>query len=210
MFYLKFISICCFIGTGSFCLAQDISAVDSLLNELELEEPKQELLPDRIFITQKLFWGKKGLLRVTGIAPLTAENRETEMKIRRTMLKLHQVGGFVTLAGMIAQGFVGAKLYNHPTPQLRDTHESLGAFVNISYFSTAFLSFTAPPPLVNRKGMSSIKIHKGLAMVHFTGMILTNILANQLESNPDLKPYHRAAAYSTFAAFAAATIVIKF
>jgi hypothetical protein len=58
--------------------------------------------------------------------------------------------------------------------------------------------------------MSSIKIHKGLAMVHFTGMILTNILAGQLESNPQLKPYHRAVAYTTFAAFAAATIVIKF
>jgi len=210
MFYLKLISICCFIGTGSFCLAQDLSAADSLLNDLELEEAKQELLPDRIFITQKLLWGKNGLLRTAGLAPLTAEHRQTEMKIRRTMLKLHQVGGFVTLAGMIAQGIVGAKLYNHPTSQLKDTHESLAGFVNISYFSTAFLSFTAPPPLVNRKGMSSIKIHKGLAMVHFTGMILTNVLANQLEGNPNLKPYHRAAAYSTFAAFAAATIVIKF
>ena len=43
-----------------------------------------------------------------------------------------------------------------------------------------------------------------------TGMIATNILAGQLEGHPELKPYHRAAAYTTFAAFAAATIVIKF
>jgi len=72
------------------------------------------------------------------------------------------------------------------------------------------LSFTAPPPLVNRKGMSSIKIHKGLAMVHLTGMIVTNILASQIYSHPEWKPYHRAAAYTTFAAFATAMIVIKF
>jgi hypothetical protein len=41
-------------------------------------------------------------------------------------------------------------------------------------------------------------------------MIATDILAAQLESNPDLKPYHRAAAFTTFGAFAASMIVIKF
>ena len=210
MITIKLFLILSFVMLSTFAFSQDPTAADSLLNDLELQEPEQELLPERIFITQKLFWGRKGLLRTTGVVPLTAENRRVEMKIRRTMLKLHQVGGFVTLAGMIAQGFVGAKLYNHPSAQLRDTHETLGSFVNISYASTALLSFTAPPPLVNRKGMSSIKIHKGLAMVHLTGMIATNILAGQINTHPELKPYHRAAAYSTFAAFAAATIVIKF
>ncbi len=209
MFNLKWIGLFAFVFSAAHVFSQDTSA-DSLLNDLELNEPKQELLPERIFITQKLLWGKKGVLRTTGLAPLTAENREVEMKIRRTMLKLHQVGGFVTLAGMIAQGFVGAKLYSHPSSSLRDTHENLGAFVNTAYTTTALLAFTAPPPLVNRKGLSTIKIHKGLAMVHLTGMIATNILAGQLEGHPELKPYHRAAAYTTFAAFAAATIVIKF
>ena len=200
------------IGLASLTMpsySQDLSA-DSLLNELEVVEPKQELLPEHIFITQKLLWGKKGLFRITNLAPLTSEQREKEMKVRRTMLKLHQVGGFVTLAGMIAQGFIGAKLYNDPSDRLRNLHESMGAFVNVSYASTALLSFTAPPPLVNRKGISTIKIHKGLAMVHLTGMIATNILAGQLEQNYKVKPYHRAAAYTTFAAFAAATVVIKF
>ncbi len=196
-----------FVSTSAW--SQDISA-DSLLDELDSIEEEQKLLPEHIFITQKLFWGEKGVLRTTKISPLNAQNRETELKIRRTMLKLHQLGGFVTLAGMIAQGIVGAKLYNNPTNDLRQLHESIGSFVNISYASTAVLSFTAPPPLVNRKGVSSIKIHKGLAMVHLTGMIVTNILAGQLENNPSLKPYHRAAAYSTFFAFAAATVVIKF
>jgi len=186
------------------------NAADSLLNELDIQEEVQPLLPDHIFITQKLLWGKKGLIRTTGLSPLTPENRQVEMRIRRTMLKLHQVGGFVTLAGMIAQGFVGAKLYANPTADLRNWHTSLATFVNISYTTTALLTFTAPPPLVNRKGISTIKIHKALAIVHLLGMIATNVLADQLEGNPDLKPYHRAAAYTTFGAFAAAAIVIKF
>jgi hypothetical protein len=199
--------IFCFLSI--LVLAQD-NASDSLLNDLSAGDQKQELLPKRIFITQRLLWGEKGLFRVTHIAPLTPEHREKEMKIRRTMLKLHQIGGFVTLAGMIGQAVVGSQLYYHPSRQLRNQHEALASFVNISYTTTALLSFTAPPPLVNRKGISSIKVHKGLAIVHLTGMILTNVLAGALEHNSDLKPYHRAAAYTTFGAYAAAIIVIKF
>ena len=146
---------------------------------------------------------------MTGLAPLTPEKRQVEMKIRRTMLKLHQAGGFITLAGMIAQGFVEGTC-----TQIQQVtfgwHTSLATFVNISYATTALLTFTAPPPLVNRKGVSSVKIHKALAMVHLLGMIATNVLADQVEDNPNLKPYHRAAAYTTFGAFAAAAIVIKF
>lgn len=209
MSHLKLSNFIIFIVLSTKVFAQENSA-DSLLNAIEAQDTTQALLPDRIFITQKLLWGKKGLLRITGIAPLTPEKRQKEMKIRRAMLKLHQAGGFITLAGMIGQGFVGAKLYNNPTPELRNLHSNLGAFVNASYATTALLSFTAPPPLINRKGMSSINIHKALAFVHLSGMIVTNVLAGQLQQHPELRPYHRAAAYSTFAAFAAATIVIKF
>jgi hypothetical protein len=106
---------------------------------------------------------------------------------------------------MIAQGIVGSKLYNHPTPSLRNTHEQLAGFVNAGYATTAGLAFFAPPPLINRKGITSIKIHKALAIVHLTGMITTNVLAEGANKN-----LHRAAAYTTFGAFAAAVIVIKF
>jgi hypothetical protein len=40
-------------------------------------------------------------------------------------------------------------------------------------------------------------------------MIATNILAGQIQSNYKLRPVHRAAAYTTFASFAAAMLVIK-
>jgi hypothetical protein len=36
------------------------------------------------------------------------------------------------------------------------------------------------------------------------------VLAGQLEQHPNLKAWHRAAAYTTFGAFAASMIVIKF
>ena len=145
---------------------------------------------------------------------LTPEKRQNELKVRRTMLVAHQIMGMATLGGMIAQGIVGAKLYNAGPSNyrsLKNTHEALAAGVNFGYFSTAALSLFAPPKMLNeRKGYSSIKLHRGLAIIHMSAMIATNILAGQLESNPNLKPYHRAAAFTAFGAFAASMIVIKF
>jgi hypothetical protein len=107
-------------------------------------------------------------------------------------------------------------LYNEPVTSshynsIKDTHEAMAALVNIGFFTTASLSLFAPPKMLNeRKGYSSIKLHKALQITSLASMIATNILASQLESNPDLKPYHRAAAYTAFGTFAAGMIVIKF
>lgn len=161
----------------------------------------QPLLPSKMIFTQQVFWGPKGLLRIMNVAPLTPEGRARELKVRRTMLVGHQIMGFVTLAGFVAQGIVGAKLYNSSGDrygQLKDTHSMLASAVNITYATTALLSLTAPPKMLSeRRGLSSIKLHKYLAVVHIAGMIATNVLSGMLESNPDVKPYHRAAAYTT-------------
>jgi hypothetical protein len=61
-----------------------------------------------------------------------------------------------------------------------------------------------------RKGLSSIKIHKYLGVLHLSTMILTNILAEPAADNPIFKPYHRAAAFTAFGSFAASIIVITF
>lgn len=189
---------------------------DSLMTDLLADSSvtSQPLLPSKMIFTQRAFWGPKGLLRVMNMAPLTPEGRAHELKIRRTMLVSHQVMGFVTLAGFIGQGIVGAQLY-HATGdryrQLLDIHSALAAGVNVSYAATALLSLTAPPKMLSeRRGYSSIKLHKYLAVAHIAGMIATNVLAGMLESNPELKPYHRVAAYSTFGAFALSIIAIKF
>lgn len=192
----------------------DTTSADQMLAGLTDSLGAQPLLPSKMLFTQRIFWGPKGLLRVTDMAPLTPEGREKELKIRRSMLVAHQVMGFVTLAGFVVQGILGAKLYNAQGDNYRrlyNAHQTAAALINVSYGATALLSLTAPPKLIaDRKGVSGIKLHKYLAIVHLTGMVATNILAGMIRHNAELKPIHRAAAYTTFGAFAASIIAIKF
>lgn len=185
---------------------------DDLLGDLmKTQDSTTELLPKKMLVTQRIFWGEKGLLRP--ISPLNTVNREKELKLRRNMLITHQVLGFTTLGGMIGQGILGSRLYNamgNDYTKLKDIHEGLGAVVNITYSTTAVMSLFAPPPLINRdKKISAIRVHKWLSIVHMSSMIATNILANKA-IDPKFKPYHRAAAYTAFASYAAAVIAIKF
>lgn len=194
---------------------KDTTATVDLLGEMNQAAPeKAKLLPEKIMFTQRIFWGEKGLMRNFNAFELTPDKRMAELKFRRTMLVTHQVLGILTLGGMVAQGIVGAKLYNASGDDymnLKNTHKALATAVEIGYFSTAAMSLFAPPKMLNeRKGYSSIKLHKGLAMIHFTGMITTMVLAGQLEQHPELRPWHRTAAYTTFGAYAASMIVIKF
>jgi hypothetical protein len=192
----------------------DASADDLLAGLSDSTQAPAELLPHKMIFTQRAFWGPRGLLRSMNMAPLTPEGRAHELKIRRTMLIAHQIGGFVTLAGFVAQGLIGAKLYNAKGQEYVDTkkwHERSATFINVTYGTTLLLSLTAPPPVVGaRKGFTSIKLHKYLAIVHLTGMIATNVLAQMIEGNRSLKPYHRAAAYTTFGAYAASVLSLTF
>ena len=189
-----------------FSIAINYSQEKEDLFSLISEEQNQiELLPERMVFTQSLLWGKNGLFRKTGIYPLNIENREKELKIRKTMLTAHQVLGYVTLASMIAQGIIGGKLYNGQD-NLYDTHKTMGNIVNVGYFTGAGLSLFAPPPLINKKvkGFNSIKAHKILATIHFSSMVATNYYKDKNKDN------HKAAAYTAFASYATAVLVIKF
>ena len=86
------------------------------------------------------------------------------------------------------------------------THKTVGNIVTASYFTGAGLSLFAPPPLVNRKveGFNSIKAHKILATIHFSGMLATNYFSKK---NTD---FHSYSAYTTFASYFAAVVVFKF
>ena len=195
---------------------------DDLLLSIQDTAKKAPLLPSRMIITQRFLWGEHGLLRATGIVPLNDLNREKELKARRAMLVTHQVLGYVTLAGMIAQGIVGQQLYNvlgnktytkgGPGKSLNSLHGELAAGVNITYFTTAAMSLFAPPPLINRKSkkISSIRMHEDLAIIHFTAMVATNVLASYARRDPTMRAYHRDAAYTAFSAFTLAMIVMKF
>jgi hypothetical protein len=195
------------------------NAADSLLNDLitKTEPSANDLLPERMLITQRMLWGHNGLYRKVGIAPktLTAGSRERELKARRNMFRIHQAVGLATAAGMLAQGIVGSRLYKpgNYTDKLKNTHEGIGTGINIGYITTALMSFAAPPPMVNRKKFDNIKLHKILSYVHLSGMIATNVLGQQINgsSNPaKMKEWHRTAAFATFGTYTAAIATIKF
>lgn len=178
---------------------------EDLFDLLNSPNESQQLLPNRMIVTQRILWGKKGLLRKTGIAKLSMEQRQKELKLRRTMLTTHQVLGYATLAAMVAQGIIGGKLYNGDY-DLYELHKNMGTVVNVGYFTTAGLSLFAPPPLINKKvkGFTSAKAHKTLATVHLSAMIATNIYKDR---NRDL---HKTAAYTAFGSYALAVLVFKF
>ena len=186
---------------------------DSLLQTLLVDEKidTQLIAPKKMLFTQQLIWGNHGILKNRyGSTQDLVERRKIDLRIRRKMLQLHQIGGFVTLGGMVAQGIIGSQLYNG-SYKLKETHERLGTAVNLSYGFTAINGLFTPPSTFKRdKKLTSIRLHKWLAIVHMSGMIATNILGTQIENNIALKPYHRAAAYTSFISLAAAMVVIKF
>jgi hypothetical protein len=186
---------------------------DSLLQTLLVDEKidSQLIAPKKMLFTQQLIWGDNGIFKNRyGSNQDLVERRKIDLRIRRKMLQLHQIGGFVTLGGMVAQGIIGSQLYNG-SYQLKETHEKLGTAINLSYGFTAINGLFTPPSTFKRdKKLTSIRLHKWLAIAHMTGMIATNILGTQIENNYSLKPYHRAAAYTSFVSLAAAMVVIKF
>ena len=209
---LLLIFISTFFAFVSLNAQNDTTKVeDDLLNSLTSDSVASvKLLPDHMLPTQRILWGNKGLMRSFNSFKLTPENRAKELKIRRTMLVIHQGLGALTSLGMMGQAVVGMKLYNGDG-SVKELHEGLAMGVNITYFTTATMSLFSPPKMLNeRKGYSSIKVHRYLAVLHLAGMITTNILADELESRPDLRKWHRAAAITTLASFVAAEIIIKF
>ncbi len=199
---IRDIIILFFLGFSSISSTQEQELFDLIVVDENATPP---LLPERMIFTQKMLWGEKGLMRKTGISPLTIQNREKELRLRRSFLKTHQILGYTTLATMIAQGIIGGKLYNGQG-DLYETHKTMGKIVNVGYFTGAALSLFSPPPLTNKKtkGFSSIKAHKILANIHFSAMVITNVVAD------DNRKAHRAAAYTAFASYATAVIVFKF
>jgi hypothetical protein len=142
--------------------------------------------------------------------PLTEEGRKEELKTRRTLLSLHQVGGYVTLTALIATIFLGEKVYGGEE-DLGKIHGAVARTAIASYFATAGLAVFTPPPLVRRAQWSTVSTHKLLATLHFTGMLLTPVFGRAVaDGDKELRDFHRASAYITTAAFAGALLVVTF
>ncbi len=188
-----------------------VQTVDSLQSETtDTTASSEPLLPKHMLPTQRLLWGEQGVLRKLEPFTLTEAHRDKELEIRSYMFTAHRYLGFATLAGMVAQGIVGQRLYNGDN-SLKGLHEGLAGAVNFGYFTTASLAFLSPPGHRDRaKGFTALNIHKYLSIVHLSSMIATNVLSGMVENNPKLKSLHRATAYTAFGSFLASTIIINF
>lgn len=195
-----------------FCMCSAVvkAQVADTLNLLEDTEEPIQLLPESMMLTPKALYGEKGFLRITGIAPLTSEGRAKELEVRRTMLVAHQLVGYGTLATTIATGVTGQMLYSGEN--IRDTHRMLAGITNLGYSITAILSVTTPPPLISKRGekWDTIDWHKTLSLVHFAGMITTNVLSRKAREGGVWKQAHRISGVVTGVAFTAGVVVIMF
>lgn len=136
------------------------------------------------FYTRAL-WGERGLVRVLNLAPKT---RAGELRLRHHMLKWHQRMGLVTFAALMAQYTTGTRLYKNPGKyydKYAELHESLGMVTYGLYISTASLSLLAPPARKYDRNWTSIRIHRYLAIVHFSSMIIQPWLAVYALEHPE-------------------------
>ena len=188
------------------------TAAQNLASMFTDTEPK--LLPDRMSFGEKFFWGKSGLFRELGIVgPLSLSERKNELKIRRTMLTAHQIAGFTTLALMWTTAYFGQRVIDG-NRRLGDTHQAFVTATILSYALTGLLAVLSPPPLIRRDEVGTVTIHKTLAWIHLTGMILTPIIGGMIRHrhsfNMKAARFHQVAGYLTTATFTAAVLVIVF
>jgi hypothetical protein len=172
------------------------------------------LLPTNISFMEKAMWGEDGFMRTSGIvSPLTPEQRQSELGIRRTMLSLHQIGGFTSLGLMMATAYFGQRTIDDTRSRsLRNDHQMFVAATIVSYSVTGLLAIFSPPPLIRRDEVSTTTIHKTLAWVHAIGMIITPIIGSQIGRQRDSQKahFHQLAGYITTATFAASMITVTF
>ena len=140
-------------------------------NDVKIENTKVDTLPQNMPLIKKVFWGESGILRNSFINP---KSRMKELKIRRNMLQLHQRIALLNLGCMMYQYNLGSTMKEHPERlDLKNTHMYLGYTSFGLYMTAAGLSILSPPGMkYSNKKFSSNKIHRYLALIHFTGMAI--------------------------------------
>jgi hypothetical protein len=212
------------LGIQASDAQQSLPQFDLRFQSLDAPEPatvdsvpgmiKPRLLPDNISFLERNLWGENGIFRTTGLVPpLTREERKNELSLRRDMLTLHQIGGFATLGLMTTAAYFGQRVIdNGRSRSLRSDHQTFVTATIISYSATALLALLSPPPLIRRDEFSTITVHKTLAWIHVSGMILTPILGSMIgrHTASHQAHIHQIAGYITTATLAAAMISVTF
>jgi hypothetical protein len=144
---------------------------------------------------------------------------QARLNRRSRMLRIHQELGLVTAASFVATLLSSAGAGGRTTSAGgRDLHAGLGVLTIGLYATTASYAIRAPKiPGTHTRG--PIRLHKALAWIHGTGMILTPVLGalafderSRGERVQGLASAHGAVAAITAAAYGAAmlSIAVKF
>tara|TARA_B100000686_G_C16659507_1_gene900100 strand:+ start:221 stop:856 length:636 start_codon:yes stop_codon:yes gene_type:complete len=145
----------------------------------------KDSIPDNMPLIKKPFWSEDGLFRRINIAP---SNRYDELLIRKDMMQWHQKLSLINLSLMGYQYYIGKKMDDNPMEykqKYESTHRDLGYTTYTIYMTSAGLSIFSPPALEYDKNLSSMKLHRYLSLIHFTGMSIQPWLGYQASNNPD-------------------------
>ncbi len=144
--------------------------------------------------------------------------QEQERLNRRShMLQMHQRLGLITAAPLIATLIASGGAGGHSTSSAtRDLHAALGSVTVGMYAWTASYAIRAPK-IEGMRTRGPIRVHKALAWVHGTGMVLTPILGamafdekSKGEKVHGVASAHGAAAWITGIAYGAAIVSVSF
>jgi hypothetical protein len=147
---------------------------------------------------------------------------QRESAQRRTLLKLHQIGGFATLATMTATVVLGQLNYmdkyggggdygTYATPHKFVAYTAAGVFA-----ATGLLAVFAPNPFDKPLRLDTATLHRGAMIVATAGMVTQIILGIATAGKEgtiaqrDLALAHQIVGYTTLAATATGYLVLTF
>ena len=154
-----------------------IIIMGSLIAQQKYDIDGEQFMP----LHTKFFWGEKGLVRKLNLAP---KSRKDELKLRVKMLQVHQRLALASLGLVAYQSNLGNQLINGDYSKL-SKHKNFSRVSWSVYMASATLSYLAPPALKYEKKVSSMKLHRWLSYVHFSGMMAIPFLGINIASSSD-------------------------
>lgn len=154
----------------------------------EILQGQSYSMPENMPVHTKILWGENGFFRKLNIAP---KSRSSELKLRVKMLQLHQKIALGTLGIFSYQSYLGNQMIKGDYLN-KSRHRILSKYVWSMYMSSAALSYFAPPAMKYNKKYDSMKIHRMLSWVHFSGMAVIPYLGYKIHKTDNLDGYNTA------------------
>ncbi|MCA1826462.1 MAG: hypothetical protein ABR567_10450 [Myxococcales bacterium] len=154
--------------------------------------------------------------------PQAQKKLEHELEVRRKMLQLHQLGGFLTLASVSTTTILGQLNYadkyggGGDSGRYYEWHKWAGFTTAFIFAATATLSVFAPSPLEKRIRFDTATVHKVSMAVAAAGMLAQIVLGPIIASKEgeisqrDWALAHQIVGYTTLVATTTGAVVLTF